>query len=186
MISTQRFSLQRNPRPTMPPYAAFEMPRVLVIGSNSSEVRFLQRLLEVGGYWVDSATIGMASLVQSSAAVSGLFRSRSIELLVLDGAGEPELAVRLLNSIRETYPALPIILIAGSDPEVRKEARRLGIDIVLDAPATIADLRRAAQELAPLFPEPSPGRSDRTTAGRRGKVRCSVRPVSRSAREIES
>ena len=186
MISTQRFSLQRNPRPTMPPYAAFEMPRVLVLGSSSIEVGFLQRVLEVAGYWVDSATVGTASLERSPAALNGLFGTRSIELLVLDGAGEPELAVRVLNSIREAHPALPIILIAGTDPEVRTEATRLGVDIVLDALATIAGLWRAAQELASLFPEPRSGKSDQRGTERRGKMRSFVRKLSHSASRIES
>jgi hypothetical protein len=151
MITAQRVSLEHGLPPNLP-RAAVEIPRVLVIGTGAAEVRLLQRVLQVAGYWVDGKTVSSESL-RPHGALKGLFGVRSIELLVLDGAGEPELADRLLESIRRYYPALPIILIATRDAEVRKEARRVAVDIVLDAPLTIAALRRAARQLAPRFPE---------------------------------
>jgi hypothetical protein len=79
--------------------------------------------------------------------------------LVLDGAREPDVALRLLDLIRQFAPSLPIVLIAGPDSALRNEAKRLAVDIVVDAPVTIAALRRAARELAPVFPEPHSDRS---------------------------
>jgi hypothetical protein len=66
---------------------------------------------------------------------------------------DPELAACLLHLIREACPVLPIILVAGNDCRLQSEAKRLAVDIVLEAPVTIGDLRRAAQELAPRIPE---------------------------------
>jgi hypothetical protein len=153
MSFTQRVSLEHGLLPA-PPHAAVEIPRVMVLGTDSAEVRFLRRVLDVAGYWVDGKTVSSESLRLPLGALKTLFGARSIELLVLDGAGEPQLAARLLELIRQYYPALPIILIATRDAEVRSEARRVAVDIVLDAPVTIAALRRAARELAPMFPEP--------------------------------
>ena len=154
MISTQRVSLEHGPEVTRPPYATIEIPRVMVVGTDSGEVRFIQRVLEVAGYWVDSRTLSPQSFEPPRAALKGLFGTRSIEFLVLDGAGEPEAMARLLDLIRQFSSDLPIVLIAGPDAALRREAKRVAVDIVIDAPATTAALRRAARELAPLFPEP--------------------------------
>jgi hypothetical protein len=154
MISTQRVSIEHSSEATRPPYAAIDVPRVMVVGTDSGEVRFIQRVLEVAGYWVDSRTISPQSVTTSRAALKGLFGTCSIEFLVLDGAGEPEVAAQLLDLIRQFSSDLPIVLIAGPDAALRREAKRVAVDIVIDAPATIAALRRAARELAPLFPEP--------------------------------
>jgi hypothetical protein len=153
MISTQRVSLEHSAEIVRPPHAAVEIPRVMVVGADSSEVRFIQRVLEVAGYWVDARTLDSQSSARSSAAMKSLFGTRSIEFLVLDGAREPEVALRLLDLIRQYASALPIILIAGPDSVLRREARRLAVDVVIDAPVTVAALRRAARELAPMFPE---------------------------------
>ncbi len=76
-----------------------------------------------------------------------------VELVVVQGVHEPAVTAALLGAIREVYPVLPIILIQGGDAELRKEAERLGVDLVLSAPVAAAELRLAALDLSPSAPE---------------------------------
>jgi len=76
-----------------------------------------------------------------------------VELVVLDASRRPSPAMRLLEALRAADGTIPVIVIAGADPETREEASRLGAEGVLDPPLDVARLRAAAESLVPALPE---------------------------------
>jgi CheY-like chemotaxis protein len=128
---------------------ALEGPSAMIAGRDEESVRVVRRTLEAAGYRVTVAPAG-PRLLRSVRRVAGL------ELLVLDGTEQPWPALALAEAVRRAHPTLPVIFIADIDAEVRAEARRLDINVLLSRPIDPRQLRRAAADVAPLVPEVVP------------------------------
>ncbi len=128
----------------------FESTTAMVAADNDFELRFLRRAMKSAGYEVLSSKVGVQLTRELRRRIGKTLKHNPVELLVLRTAHRPWVAVALLEVIRESYATLPIILIIDGAPELESEARRLAVDVVLDAPVTAEQLWRAARDLAPL------------------------------------
>ena len=136
-----------------PLHIALEPTHALVAGDSETELRFIRDVLEAARYQVLTTRAGMELTSDLRRRVGGVFSSKPVELVVVQSVHESAVAASLLGAIREVYPVLPIILIQGGDAELRREAERLGVDVILNGPPVAAELRRAALELSPSAPE---------------------------------
>lgn len=128
-------------------WPTLDTTHALVATDQAASASAIAAVLRAAGYNV--TVIGEATRV-----VAQLRGGRSsTELLVLDGTERPWVTAAILNGLRYANWALPIILIAGADRELRTEAKRLGVDAVLDAPLDPEQLRHTATRLAPIVPE---------------------------------
>lgn len=123
-----------------------DRPRVLVAAATSAASGTIAQALRDAGYVV--------SMTLAGADVLRALRSESaIELLVLDCSEPPWAVGSIIDSVRAFNWALPIVLIALPDHELRAEAERLGVEAILEAPVAMDDLRRVATKIVPLVPE---------------------------------
>jgi hypothetical protein len=104
-----------------------------------------QALRDVG--YDASATLADADILR------GLRNQKGIELLVLDGSERPWIVGATIAAVRAKNWALPIILIARPNDELRAEATRLGVEAFLEAPVTTQEIRRVAMQLVPAVPD---------------------------------
>jgi len=123
-----------------------DLPRVLVAAATSSASAKVARMLGDAGYVVSTTLVG-ANVPRDLRTQVG------IELLVLDGSETPWVAAEIIGAVRAVNWALPIILIAGPDPDLRAEAQRQGVEAILEAPVVAEELRRVATTMAPIVPE---------------------------------
>jgi DNA-binding response OmpR family regulator len=126
----------------------------MVAADSERSSRSLQHALRSAGYQVTPVKMGPGIMRDLRRRVDKTLRTSPVELLVLDGSERPWVALALVDVVRSVYPSLPIIFVSRLDPEMRAEARRLDVDLIIDAPPDLGELRRAALELAPLVPEP--------------------------------
>lgn len=131
----------------------FETTRVMVAGDDERTVQRIRRALLELGYQVAPGRAGPHQMEDLCQRGGRTFRQCPVELLVLEAATRPWVALAVVEVVRGVYPSLPIILCTGADSEVRKEAKRLAVDVMFDSPPDDVRLRRAALELAPLLPE---------------------------------
>jgi CheY-like chemotaxis protein len=117
---------------------------VLVAAEQSSTADTIAAVLRAAGYSVATATSPTRAAARVRSAGS------PTELLVLDGCDRPWAAAAFLDALRDASSAVPIILIAGQDAELRAEAERVGVDVVLDAPFDSDRLLTAAMKLVPV------------------------------------
>jgi CheY-like chemotaxis protein len=121
--------------------AGVETPHVLVAADTTIASSTIAAALRGAGYEVAACPY--------DEVVSHLRTRKSIELLVLDGTATPWVASALLEAVRATEWTLPILLVAGRNPDLRAEAERLGVEAVIDAPLELSELLRAADRIAP-------------------------------------
>lgn len=136
---------------------AIETTPVMVAGDDENAVQRIRRVLMGTGYQVTPGRAGHRMMEDLRRRADCTLRQCPIELLVLEGVMRPWVALALVEAVRGVYPSLPIILCTGGDFEVRKEAKRLAVDVVFEKIPDDEELRRAALELAPLLPEVSAG-----------------------------
>lgn len=129
------------------PGSTLAPPHVLVAAEYATSAQAIATTLRTAGYSV--------SVAQSATGIISHLRSgcSPIQLLVLDGSNQPWVAGAILDSLRYANWPSPIILIAGRDPELRAEAKRLGVDAVVRAPPDTQRLRTVATRLVPVGPE---------------------------------
>jgi CheY-like chemotaxis protein len=127
--------IQRSPRS--------DLPRVLVAEGTTTASPSVAQALRAMGYVVSTTQAG-------TEALRDLRRQDAIELLVVDASGEPQSVGMFIEAVRSDHWALPILLIAGADRELRAEAERLGVEAVLEGPVTALDVGRAATKILPV------------------------------------
>ncbi len=132
-----------------------ETTPVMVAGDDENAVQRIRRILMETGYQVAPGRAGSRMMEDLRRQANCTLRQCPVELLVLEGIVRPWVALALVEVVRGVYPSLPIILCTSSDPEVRKEAKRLAVDVVFGKVPEEEELRRAALELAPILPEVS-------------------------------
>ena len=124
----------------------FDATHVLVAADTTIALSTIAAELRAAGYVVATCPY--------EEVVSYLRTHKAIELLVLDGTSRPAVASALLGALRVADGRLPIILVAGRDPELRAEAERLAVEALIDAPLQVNDIRRSAIRIAPVVREP--------------------------------
>jgi len=123
-----------------------DLPRVLVAAPTATASASIVQALRDAGYVVSTTLTGTDIL-------RTLRSHNAIELLVLDAAETPWTVPSTIDAVRAINWALPIVLIAGSDPVLRAEAERFGVEAILEAPVTAEEIRRTATKLVPVLPE---------------------------------
>jgi CheY-like chemotaxis protein len=126
--------------------AELDLPRVLVAAPTDTASVSIAHALRDAAYAVSTTVTGEDTF-------RGLRNQQAIELLVLDGSERPRSVGATIEAVRAMNWALPIILIAPADPELHAEAKRLGVEAILEAPVAPDEIRRAAARLVPVVPE---------------------------------
>jgi DNA-binding NtrC family response regulator len=117
----------------------------LVAAATTAASRTIAQALRDEGYIV-STTLADTDISRS------LRNQEAIELLVLDGSERPWSVGSIIDCARAVDWALPIVLISRTDPELRAEAERLGVEAILEIPVAAEEIRRAAKKLVPVLP----------------------------------
>jgi CheY-like chemotaxis protein len=124
-----------------------ERQRILLAEDHADTRALLASMLRGLGYEVVEAANGYEFLSVISEA--WLRRSgRFPDLIVTDVRMPGPNGLRVLEGIRTSYWAIPVIVItAFGDEDTHAEARRLGAHTVIDKPFDLARLRQAVLEL---------------------------------------
>jgi len=126
-------------------------PVVVLVADDPATGFHALRGLHTSGYEVKPVRLGLraAGDVRNGRA---LIREPA-ELVVIDASQHPSVAMALLEALRAADGTVPVIVIAGDGAEARDEAKRLGAEVVLEAPLDVSRLRSAAEALVPVLRE---------------------------------
>ena len=134
------------------PLAPLDMTRVLVAGDDNALLHRTKRILETRGYDV-SLSGGAHDTRQLARAIAWAGRRSPIELLLFVATKNTRAALGIIEHLRRSNWALPVILITDHDDDVKLDARRIGVDEVVELPLDDSTLVQAALELAPIVPD---------------------------------
>ena len=135
------------------PHYSASATQVMIAGDDIERVKNIQTALAQRGYLVTAEKAQPRLLATLETLAKNLSNRSAAELLIVECSNQPWIILSLVEKVRKVYPALPIILITQLDPEIRAEARRLAVDIMMTFPADTTYICQAATKLAPLIPE---------------------------------
>jgi len=115
--------------------------RVLVVDDEPEMRQILAQFLIGNGHRVETATNGREGLEK--------FRAGSFDLIVTDRAMPEISGDRMSAAIKEINPAIPIILVTGFADYIGVTGEHIeGIDLIVNKPATLDDLRKAVAKVS--------------------------------------
>ena len=135
------------------PFLSISPTSVIVAGNDDLLVRRIRMSMIETGYDVTTAKVNPSFTDRVDRVMEGSTTRPPAELLVVECSRDPWTALSQVEILRTRHPFLPVILIGELTPEVRREARRLGVDVMMQSPPDIASLRIAANALAPVITE---------------------------------
>jgi DNA-binding response OmpR family regulator len=125
----------------------------IVIGDDDLLVRRIHMLMKETGYEVTTAKVQQGLTDRVDRLMEGSMTRNPVELMIVECTQDPWTALSQVETIRERHPFLPVILIGDLTPDVRSEARRVGVDVMMVSPPDFSSLRIAANALAPVITE---------------------------------
>jgi CheY-like chemotaxis protein len=124
--------------------------RVLVAEDEEELRELVATVLRRDGYEVITARDGTELLDQLASARLAEERGATIDLIISDVKMPGWTGLQVLEGIRATDWATPVILITGfGDRHIRREADRLGVAAFFDKPFDVDDLRTAVLNMLP-------------------------------------
>ena len=134
----------RTTRPPTPPPAVEPAPhphRVLLAEDDEDQRRFLAHALRAGAFDVIEASDGV-SLLAALQAGSWTSPERAFDVVVTDFDLPDMSGLEVLRSVRGGAQEVPSVMVTAYDsPEVREQARAVGVRFVLAKPLDPAKLR---------------------------------------------
>ncbi|HET7441176.1 MAG TPA: response regulator [Terriglobales bacterium] len=135
----------------MLPKQAKPRATVLVVDDSPEMVRYLQSLLELESYRVETASNGLEALRRLTEGSEPDVVLLDLEMPYLDG-------LRTLKCLRTLRPKLKVIICSGvADPSKRQQATDLGVEVCLEKPVHHLYLTAALERCL----EPQPARFSR-------------------------
>jgi CheY-like chemotaxis protein len=128
-----------------------EMTRALVAGDDPPLLREVRGALLAQGYEI-SVSSGAHDVKRLAREIAWAGRRSAVELAVLVARRNVWKTLGIIEHMRRSTWALPVIFITEADDDVRREAERVGVDAIVDLPLHRAKLLQAAMELAPIVP----------------------------------
>jgi len=133
---------RRGPEPASDTPGGYSPRRLLILDDEEAI------LLPLGRYFAELDFDVVTSREPEEA--EALLECERFDVVILDLAltrfGREGLEV--LSSIRASHPWLPVIIFSAFvSPEVEEEARRLGVDAILDKPQPLEELARVVETL---------------------------------------
>jgi CheY-like chemotaxis protein len=128
------------PQGALPPDAV----RVLLIDDDHLVLGSITAMLERSGHQVTAVSGGVRGL----RAFDQALRSRAFDVVVTDW-GMPQVGGgRVAEAVKKASPSTPILVVTGQ-PGVPEQAAALGVDLVIQKPLRLEQLRTAISQLAP-------------------------------------
>ena len=116
---------------------------ILLVDDDPSVLSCTRRCLERSGYRVRIAS-DPSQVLATEKGLDG------VDLMLLDYRMPGMTGLELLDGLRRTGNGVKCILLSAFlNDEVRRQARELGVDRVLDKPPSLGDLREALAHCAP-------------------------------------
>lgn len=136
---------QGTPRPVVPQAVPARM-RILVVDDDPLVIKSLRDTLEFDGHHVVSANGGREGIAAFEASRNGTERFS----MIITDLGMPDVDGRkVASAIKSTSPSTPVILLTGWGQRlVAEEGLPENVDLVLNKPPKLRELRAALAELA--------------------------------------
>lgn len=116
------------------------MPKILVIDDEPSVLEMLKSHFSLRGYEVLTAIDGLDGLE--------VLETEQPEVIILDLKMKKLDGDRFLKQVREKNLQTRVLVVSGfQDDALKERVRKLGVDAILDKPASIIELQKKIAEL---------------------------------------
>ena len=131
------------------PVPALEQPlRILMVDDQPVICELLARLLSTDGHVVDAVGGGGAALAQC--------RAHHYDVVITDQAMPGMSGEQLADVIKQLMPDMPVILLTGFDDLPEGSVHNFaGVDLMLNKPVTLTDLRRGILKVMTMRSRPA-------------------------------